>query len=141
MSLAGREARALELEEDNSRGGIRRGERGRRGKKKHCILMRCGFGGFSRSICWPELPTCRQLVTACQFSRRSAFLSLLTWRSKKKREGRLQRKGVFLAFCVLDDERCKDFLVWSALLPGCPLYPPSPDSVYVTSSSTPSLFL
>lgn len=49
--------------------------------------MRCGFGGFSGSICWAILPTCRQLVTACQSLRRSTLLSLLTWRRKKQREG------------------------------------------------------
>lgn len=85
MSLAGREAGAVEVEESNG-GGMGR-DKERRGENPFCLLMRCGFGGFSGSICWPILPTCRQLVTACQSSQRSSLLSLLTWRSKKKKEG------------------------------------------------------
>lgn len=33
-------------------GGMGRNE----GKNPFCLLMRCGFGGFSGSICWPMLP-------------------------------------------------------------------------------------
>lgn len=105
MSLAGKEARAVECEENNGGGrmegwGYKESRRVGWGGVSLCLLMRCGFGGFSGSICWPVLPTCRQLVTACQSSRRGALLSLLTWWSKKKREGKVHRKGVFQASCV-----------------------------------------
>lgn len=78
-----------------------------------CLLMRCGFGGFSGSICWPLLPTCRQLVTACQSSatQRALITSDMAEQVKRERE-----EG-----SVLGDERCEPSLVSSAFLPGHPL--------------------
>lgn len=79
VSLAGREAKAEEIEESCR-------VRGRKNNSLY-MLMRCGFGGFNESICSFLLATCRQLVTACQSWRRSALLSLLTCRERVGEEG------------------------------------------------------
>lgn len=80
-------------------GGEIRKEGGVWGGISFYILIRCGFGGFGKSICLAIYATCLQLVDACQSSQRKALLSHLTWRSKK-RERRLYRKVVFLALFV-----------------------------------------
>lgn len=64
------------------------------GRIPFCILMRCGFGGFSGSICWAMLPTCRQRATACQSWRRGALLSLLTGREGER------GRTVLVVLCV-----------------------------------------
>lgn len=108
VSLAGRKAEAVELEGSCGGGMGRNKERGGREESSY-ILMRCGFGGFSESICLVVLATCRQLVDACQSSQHNVVLSLLTWQSQERREEERgeMAEGTFLTLCVLDEERLK----------------------------------